>query len=172
MKTVKTIIWILVILTIAFFSIGLIVKEVTYTAEVTVNKPIEKVFPLFNDETRIKEWIPEIVSITAKEKKPSITGSTFDIKIINNGNEVIVPQKVLAHVPNQKVTLFFKAENILKTDQYIFLYNDKQTVITLNSRCKSESFMLACVFPFFKGKLQQQDQQYLNNFKKIAESEE
>ena len=44
MKTVKVILTIIVILTLAFFATGIIVKETTYQATVSIKKPIEVVF--------------------------------------------------------------------------------------------------------------------------------
>ena len=81
-------------------------------------------------------------------------------------------EKVLAYVENEKVTLFFDAENMLKTDDYAFTENDGKTTIILNSSCKSDSYIMACLFPYFKGTFQEQDQSYLNNFKEFMEKEQ
>ena len=60
MKTVKVILTIIVILTLAFFATGIIVKETTYQATVSIKKPIEVVFAEFNTPENTKNWIPEI----------------------------------------------------------------------------------------------------------------
>ena len=78
-------------------------------------------------------------------------------------------EKVMAYVPNEKVTLFFDAENMLKTNDYLFSEKNGVTTITLNSSCKSESYIMACMFPYFKSVFKEQDQSYLNNFKAFAE---
>ena len=49
----------------------------------------------------------------------------------------------------------------LKTDDYIFTEKDGVTTITLNASCQSESYIMACMFPYFKGTFQEQDQTYL-----------
>jgi hypothetical protein len=80
-------------------------------------------------------------------------------------------EKIMAYVPNEKVTLFFDAENMLKKDDYLFTEEKGVTTITLNASCQSESFLMACMFPYFKGTFKAQDQSYLNNFKTFLEKE-
>ncbi len=170
MKTIKIILGIIITLTIVFLATGLIFKETKYTTEVVVNKPIEEVFSLFNDSSRIKEWIPELKSIEATDEKPGKIGSTYKMVVTsNNGEKINLEEKVLAYVPNEKVTLFIHADNMLKTDDYSFTFKDGVTTVKNESVCRSNSYLLSCVFPYFKSTFKKQDQGYLNNFKKIAE---
>jgi phage tail sheath gpL-like len=78
-------------------------------------------------------------------------------------------EKVMAFVENEKVTLFFDAEGMLKKDDYTFTEKDGITTVTLNATCQSDTYIMACIFPYFKGTFQEQDQSYLNNFKEFAE---
>ncbi|MEO9571513.1 MAG: SRPBCC family protein [Polaribacter sp.] len=169
MKTIKIILGIISVFVIAFFLTGLIVKKTDYSAEVMVNKPIEEVFKTFNNSENIKNWIPEIKSFDVVSENPGKTGSIYKIVIDANGEEITMTEKVLAFVPNEKVTLFFDAENMLKRDDYIFTSEEGVTTITLNSSCQSESYVMACMFPYFKGTFRDQDQSYLNNFKAYIE---
>ena len=58
---------------------------------------------------------------------------------------------------------------MLKTDDYVFTENNGVTTVTLNSSCQSDSYIMACVFPYFKGVFKEQDQAYLDNFKAFIE---
>lgn len=49
-------------------------------------------------------------------------------------------KKILAFVPNEKITLFYDAENMLKKDDYLFSEENGITTITLKANCQSESF--------------------------------
>lgn len=171
MKKIKIILIIISTIIVVFFLTGLVVKETTYIAEVTLNKPIKEVFEVFNNSENIKNWVPEVKSFEVVNKNPGKTGSVYKIVIDNKGQEVTMTEKVMAYVPNEKVTLFFDAEGMLKRDDYIFKEKDGVTTITLNTSCQSDSYILACIFPYFKGTLQKQDQSYLNNFKAFAEKE-
>ena len=171
MKIIKIILGIITALVVVFFSTGLIVKETTYTTEVSVNKPLEEVFASFNNINTVKKWIPELQSIDTLEVKPGKIGSTFKMVVNNNGEQVVIKEKVLAYVPNEKVTLNYDAGNMLKVDDYTFAYNNGVTTITNESSCTSNKYILSCLFPYFKGTFKQQDQGYLNNFKTFVEKQ-
>ena len=171
MKKIKIILIIISTIVLVFLLTGLFVKETTYRAEVNVNKSIKVVFEIFNNSESIKNWVPEVKSFEIVNTNPGKTGSVYKIVIDNKGQEVTMTEKVMAYVPNEKVTLFFDAEGMLKRDDYIFKEKDGVTTITLNTSCQSDSYILACIFPYFKNTFQKQDQSYLNNFKAFAEKE-
>ena len=171
MKTIKIILGIITFLVVGFFMTGLLIKETTYTAQVSVQKPVDEVFTLFNNSENIKNWIPEIKSFEVVNNNPGKIGSVYKIVIENQGEEITMTEKVLAYIKNEKVTLFFDAENMLKTDDYIFNETNGVTTITVNTSCKSESFLMACMFPYFKGTFKEQDQTYLTNFKTFVEKQ-
>ena len=80
-------------------------------------------------------------------------------------------QRILAYVPNEKVTFYFDAENMLKKDDYIFTEKDGITTINLNASCNSKTYIMSCMLPYFKGKLENQSQVYLDNFKEFLEQQ-
>mgnify|MGYP000633519730 CR=1 FL=1 len=98
-----------------------------------------------------------------------MVGSTYAVTVISQGQEMTLEEKVLAYETNKKVKLMFNGGGMLKTDDYIFESNGGNTIIKLKANCKSTGFILGCMLPFVKGKLQEQDQQYLANFKEFVE---
>ncbi|PWG05272.1 SRPBCC family protein [Polaribacter aquimarinus] len=169
MKAIKVILGIISFLVLIFFLTGLIVKETNYSAQISINKPIGEVFKSFNQPGNVQKWIPEIKSIDTLNLNPGFTGSEFRMVVNNQGQEITMTEKVLAYVANEKVTLFFDAENMLKTDDYIFSEKNGITTVTLNSSCESDSYIMACLYPYFEGVFQSQDQTYLNSFKAYLE---
>jgi predicted small secreted protein len=171
MKTIKVILGIITAIVVIFMATGLLVKETSYMTQVSVNKSVDVVFKAFNNSGNIKNWIPEVKSFDVVKENIGKTGSVYKMVVENQGQEIVMTQKVIAYVENEKVTLFFDAENMLKRDNYAFTEKNGITTITVNSSCQSESYLMACVFPFFKGTFQEQDQTYLNNFKAFAEKQ-
>lgn len=170
MKTIKIILGIITALVLVFFATGLLVKETNYKAQVSVNESLTEIFTTFNNTENVKNWIPEIKTVETINENVGKTGSSYKIVLDNQGQEITMTEKVVAYVPNEKVTLFFDAENMLKKDDYVFTENNGVTTITLNSSCKSDSYIMACMFPYFKSTFQDQDQAYLNNFKTYIEN--
>jgi uncharacterized membrane protein len=171
MKTIKIILGIITAIVVVFLATGLIIKETSYVTQVSINKSVEVVFETFNNSENIKNWVPEVKSFDVVNENIGKTGSVYKMVVENQGQEIVMTQKIIAFVKNEKVTLFFDAENMLKRDDYVFEEKNGITTITLNSSCQSESYLMACMFPFFKGTFQEQDQTYLNNFKAFAEKQ-
>ena len=169
MKTIKVILIIISTLVVAFLATGLLVQQTNYSATVSIDKPIDAVFSNFMQIDSVKNWIPDIKSVKPVNINPGITGSVYDVVVLNQGQEIAMTEKIMAYVLNEKVTLFYDAENMLKKDDYLFSEENGITTITLNAACQSESFIMACMFPYFRGTFQAQDQSYLNNFKTFLE---
>lgn len=170
MKAIKIILGIITVLILAFFLTGLVVQEVVYTTEVEVNKPIDKVFADFQNVELMQQWMPEVKSIETIEEKPNKIGSTYKIVVENQGKLVTMTEKILEYKKNEQITFHFDAENMLKTDDYVFTSQGDTTKILQTSTCTSESYVMSCLFPYFKGALKKISQQYLENFKKASEA--
>ncbi len=172
MKTIKVILGIVIFLSLVFFGTGLVIKEISYETKVEINKPLNEVFAMFNDDDNLKEWIPELKSIVALDEKTGVTGSRYRMVVVDgNGNDITMEEKVLAYVENEKITLYFDAQGMLKTDDYTFASDGSKTIITNQSTCKSDSYIFGCMMPYFKGTFKSIDQGYLNNFKAFAEKQ-
>ncbi len=173
MKAIKIILVVVTVFVVGFLSIGLLVRETKYTTEIKIEKPLDVVFKEFNNISRLKEWIPEFKSIETVEEKKGKIGSEYKITVDNNGQDITMYEKVLAFIPNEKVTMFYNAGqgSMLKTNDYIFTEEAGATVIIHEATCRSGGYLMACMFPIFKSKFKNQDQAYLNNFKTLLEKE-
>jgi uncharacterized membrane protein len=171
MKIIKIILSVIIGLSLVFFATGIVVKETTYKVEVSIDKPIEKVFTEFTKIEKSNNWIPDVKSITSIEEKEGKIGSSYKIIVDNNGEEFTITESVLAYVQNEKLIIFFNAENMLKTNDFSFeSFGENSTKIILEASCNSDSYMLSCVFPYFKSVFSNQDKTYLDNFKSYIES--
>lgn len=169
MKTVKVILTILVILSLLFLGTGLVIKENRYSTEIHINKSLSETFRMFTDQETMNQWIPEITKIETIEEKPGLVGSEYRITLDNQGQTMTKKEKILGYVQNQKVTFYFDAEGVLKTDDYTFVSDGNSTTIKLDVTFQAEKYILSCMFPYFKGTFKGVDERYLNNFKVFAE---
>ena len=172
MKIIKIILGIISAFVFVFFLTGLLIKETNYSSQVFINESIDEVFYSFNNIENRKYWIPEVNSVEVIKEKPGKIGSVYKVIVDNHGQKITMTEKVLAYIKNEKVTLFFDAENILKRNDYLFKEKKGVTIITLNSSCQRESYIMACLYAYFKETLKEQDQAYLNNFKALIEKKE
>lgn len=171
MKAIKIILGIVTVLVIIFFSTGLIIKETTYQVKVEINKPIDEVFAEFNNQETIKEWMSDMKSFEVLNSKPGIVGNEYKLTFEKEGQTIEMKEKVMAYVPNKKVTLFIEADGMLKTDDFNFSTENGKTVISIDVVCKGDSYIISCVFPYMKGVFSGMDQQFLDNFKAYIEKQ-
>ena len=169
MKIVKFFLRVLVLAIVVFLTTGLLVKETTYQMSVSIDKPLDEVFAAFNDTSQLKTWMPEIQSIETLEYRLGIVGNKYKLLIVNESDTIEMNEKILAYIPNDKVTLYFEGDNMLKTEDYNFSERNGVTTITKNVVCNSDSYLMQCMFPYFKGVFLDMDQQHLNNFKVYIE---
>lgn len=171
MKAIKIILGIIIAITFVFIGTGLLVKETQYTAEVEINKPINEVFALFDNPKELQKWLPEVKKIEPINETPQKLGSTYKVTIENSGQELEMQEKIRAYVPNQKMTFQFNSPDMIKIDDYNFIANGDKTKVVQHSSVRANTFMLACTFPWFKGRFKEMSQTYMNKFKELAEKE-
>ncbi len=171
MKAVKIIMGIIIAISVVFFATGLFVKETKYTTKITISKPLKEVFSTFNNQQKYKEWIPELVSLAPLEEKLGKIGSTYLMIVNSGGQEIKMTQKIVSYVENTKVAYTFDTKEMFKIDEYLFTATNQGTQISKTFSFQSKSYIMGCVFPYFKGKLQEQDQKYLDKFKMMIEND-
>ncbi|WP_440880571.1 SRPBCC family protein [Tenacibaculum sp. C7A-26P2] len=172
MRYVKVILGIIIVLSLVFFALGVIFQEINYTSKIVIKKPLSEVFKIFNDDSKLMDWIPDITSIKPITQTESEKGSFYEIEVNNNGSKIILEERVLEFIQNERIKLFFKGGGMYKTDDYLFeAASNEVTTLILKTNIKSESFILGCMLPLVSSKLSKQDQEYLNNFKKLVERE-
>jgi len=169
MKTIKIILSIVTILAMVFFATGLVVKEVNYSVEVDIDEPIEDVFTLFTAPETLKKWMPEVKSLQPLDVKEGIVGSTYKMVIENQGQEMEMTEKILAYIPNKKMTFRFNSDQMIKIDDFVFVEKGSKTKMIQNCSVNSKSYITACLFPYFKGTFAAASQEYMDRFKQLAE---
>jgi len=154
---------------LSFIALGFVFPEVKYQSSVEINKPVEKVFSVFTDINATKNWIPEFKSVSVVQQLPNQVGSEYNVVVSNNEQEVAMKQKVLEFVKNESAKYRYNLGGMLKLNDFQFSSEGNTTKITQTTTVKSNEFLMSSMLPLFKGKLVEQDQVYLNNFKDYIE---
>lgn len=154
-----------------FLATGMIVTETKYTTEIEINKPVSEFFSAFTNQDLLKEWIPEIESMETIVETTNKVGSKYKMVIVSEGEKVEMLEEVLVYELNKKMTFSFDADDMLKTDAYSFSEKGNITLISKESVCKSDSYVMSCIFPYIKWMLKDIDQGYLDRFKTVVEKQ-
>ncbi|MEX6625928.1 SRPBCC family protein [Tenacibaculum salmonis] len=169
MKAVKITLGIVTAFVLVFLITGIVIKEVEYSTEITIDKPVNKVFENFTNPELTKKWLPNIKSIEVIEQKTAVVGSSYTMTVESNGQEVKMVQKITDFVPNQKITFEFHSSEMIKIDTYNFASNNTITTITQNSSVNSKSYLTACLYPYFKGTFKAVNMNCLTQLKELSE---
>lgn len=159
----------LLLLMIVFFATGLVVKETTYQVSVTIDKPVEEVFKVFNNQSKLKDWIPSVKVFEPIEEKEGKVGSTYRMVVDNQGKDFEMTERITVFEENKRVGLEFDAQGMFKTDDIIFTSSGTSTTITNNASCRGTTYLTKCMFPYFKSAFIKTDQASLDNFKTMVE---
>ncbi|MDG2193831.1 MAG: SRPBCC family protein [Polaribacter sp.] len=170
-KIAKIIFKLSAVLLLIFLATGLLIKETSYQVKIQINKPLVEVFKVFNDSSKWQDWMPELRSVEVVEARPGVVGSVYKMLLENEGEMMTATKKIMAYVPEEKTTFYFRVDEVLKTDDYSFLTRDHVTIITKSVVCKSDSYLLQCLLPYFKRTFISADQKYLDNFKAYLEKD-
>ncbi len=170
MKIIKIILGVIVLISLGFFSTGLIVKELEYNTKITIDKPLENVFSAFKNIENQKKWLSEIKNIEIVNKNPQEVGSVYKLTI-NNGQDLVMTQKVMTFTPNKNITYRFNSDAMIRLENYSFSSAGNQTKIVQKTTIRSLSYILACTFPWFKSQFQKDSKRCLDDFKKHINSE-
>merc|ERR1711916_43278 len=136
---------------------GFIVKEVSYQNEIAIEKPRDFVFQKLTKVENFKDWMPEVQSVGTRTETTEKVGSIYELQVVSNETPITVIQKVMAYQPNDSFKVYFKANDMDKTNEFVIVEENGNTMLTLNTTCSSDSYALACIIPYFKSVFQEQD---------------
>ncbi len=159
----------MLILTIGFFSLGFIYPEVSYSTEITINKPVRTVFRKYNDPGTLKQWIPEMKSLEIVEIKPGMVGTKMKMTIVNSGRTMVIEEEVIAYEENKVLGLHLESGPMRKKDHIEFIESGESTIIKGDYTCTGSNLFYRSLFSLFQGQFKSMDESYLGNFKKFVE---
>lgn len=160
----------ILILIIAFFSLGLFVPKVEYQSTAIINGSLEEVFQSYNDIESMNNWIPEIKSVNALKLTEDKQGSVYEMLIDSDGTEVKMEETIIAYEENKMVSLKFETGPMDKIDEFQFLREGSQTKIIGTHSVEGTNYFYKCMFAMFKGGLSTVDQGHLEKFKEYQEN--
>lgn len=169
MRILKFLLKVLVIIIILFFLSGLLFSKISYTTSQRINLPIDQTFALFNDDSKMKDWMVGLQSFKVIEEKPGVVGSRYQIVIDAQDTFTKMDELVTSYKENEKVSLTIESIEMIKKDNYTFQSIDNQTLIQNKSTTEGKTYFLRCLYASFYFFIKRTDQGILDSFKVYAE---
>lgn len=141
-----------------------------YTVSTIINKPLDEVVSLFDNEENLYQWMEGLQSIELLEGVAGKKGAKSKMHFINGKRDMEMIETILENdLPNKMVTTYDAkgVSNIIFTSMETVEGN--KTKYISKQEFKMFGFMKVVAF-LAPGMFKKQTQRILNNFKNFAES--
>ena len=143
-----------------------------YTCEVTVNRPLNEVAALWENESYFHKWQDEFSYIELKAGVKNTKGAISKI-VFDGDRKIILKETILNYnMPHEKMA-HYEHTHMINTQRSTFevisenktLYKSEVEYIQFNG------LFMKVIAKLFPGKFKQQSQKWMNQFKSFAESQ-
>lgn len=142
MKVLKYLLIALAIVVLIFFAIGILMPEVTYSNEVTINKPVPETFEVFIDESTMSYWVPGFKRIDLIEGEPNARGSKYRLIVEDDGEDFELIETITGFERNEFFSMTIDNEVLTNEVRVTFLpLNDQTKIVALNNVKGKGAFM-------------------------------
>jgi len=167
MKILKIVLGVLALLLLIFILIGFIVPGVSYSSEVTVNKPASEAWSVMSDENKLSQWITGYKRSELISGTPNTVGTVSNIYIENQGTESVIEETVTELVPNKVMAMDFSMDPMDMDYRMTFEEKDGKTVIKSTTDVKGNGMMMRSMMALMKGGMQSQEDINMGKLQKL-----
>lgn len=173
MKALKYILGILVLLILAFFTLGMFNPELTYESRTQVNAPVEHAFAVFQDPDRMDEWLEGLKRIEMISEGGVKVGSKSLLVFEENGETMELTEVVTAFKENELYAFTLDADVMTANVEIRFVAKDSlNTEIIARTTSTGKNIMWRSILALAKSTFQQQDQDSYTRLKEVIESQQ
>lgn len=170
MKFIKYTIFTIVALVAIFVFLGIVKPEISYTAEVIVNKPASEAMAVAGDVEKMKEWLPGFQKIEHISGTPGEVGAVSKVYCINEGQEMVIKETITEFVPGKSMKMKFE-ESFMNMDyEMICIPMNRKTKMISKTDAKGNGIFAKSMMVLISGMIEKQEVNNLKNLKETIES--
>ncbi|NNK20532.1 MAG: hypothetical protein HKP07_04440 [Flavobacteriaceae bacterium] len=170
MKYLKYILGIIAVLVIVFFMIGIIKPELSYEAEIMVDKPVAESWAVSQDEEKMGDWLDGFQRIEHISGTPGTVGAVSDVYFVTDGQEMIIRETITDIDPEKSCSMKFSNE-FMDMDYTIYMTPvDGKTKISSTTTVMGNGIVSKSMSALMSGTFKAQEETNLANLKKTIES--
>lgn len=143
----------------------------TYSNEVIIHQPIEKVVELFLNPDNMKHWQDGFISIEQVSGNHGEPGAQSKLRYKMGKREIEMIETVESNKLPEEYTAVYDTKGVWnrQINRFSPVDGDKTKYVSI-SEFKFTSFMMKLFGTLMPGAFKKQTQKYLDDFKKFAES--
>ena len=159
----------IILIVIVFFSLGFIFRQHEYTIITTVNAPVEETFAIFNDTSKIKEWLPGLKSMELIKGNMKEVGSKLKVVFFDHGKEIVMTETITAFKENELVTFNIANEFMKSKNEIRFLPKGNTTEITTQVSYRGAHIFQKSILALFSGSVKKSQEESYALLKQLVE---
>ncbi|NNC82555.1 MAG: SRPBCC family protein [Flavobacteriales bacterium] len=174
MKFLKYLLFTVLALVLIFFLIGFAKPAVNYGSKVTIDRPVEHVWAVSQDEDLYSEWLEGFQSMERLSGNYMEPGSTYRI-IVNPGDgqeDFEMIETLVSIEENEHVEMHFDSEMMDFEQVMTFEEENGKTTVTTDSKVMGKGIFMRSMFATMEmlgGAFTQQEQKNMEALKALAE---
>jgi len=169
MKILKYALGIFAILALIFFAVGIFKPSVSYSNEVTVDKSLKESWAVFQDESKLQDWLTGFKSTEVIEGERNTVGAKSKVIMMEGEKEMEMIETITVMKKEEQMGMDFEMEGIFQDYDMHFSEKDGKTIIRTTTEAKGEGMIMRSIMPFIKGTMTKQDLLFLTNLKNLIE---
>lgn len=140
-----------------------------YSCSVTIARPREEVWALFNDVSRIKEWQPDLLERQQLAGEPGREGARARLAYRMGSRTIEMVETVTGSAPPERLSGTYEAKGVFNAVANAFAEEGCATRWTLDTEFKFSGFMVLIGF-LMPGAFRKQTALTMERFKAFCEA--
>ena len=175
MKILRYALLAVVAIVLLFFAVGLFNPSIQYGHEITVEKPVEEVWAIVQDESKYDQWLEGYQGMELIEGRPNEVGSKYKV-VVDPGEgqaecEMIQTLKALEEFNQGQ--LHYDSDFMDMDQHYTFSESNGQTTFSTQADVRPKGMMMRSMFALMEmlsGSFTAQETKNIEALKKVIEA--
>ncbi len=170
MKYLKYFLGVVLLFGLFFIARGFLTPSISYTSEFSVDKSVEEAWAVMNDESKISQWLKGITNIEHVSGEKNTVGAVTKYTFSEDGQESTILETIKSIRPNEQITMGFVMEGVMEMDYQVdFAEKDGKTQVKSSTVNRGSGIIMRSMVSFMKGSMQVQEDENMQNLKKLIE---
>ncbi len=168
MRIFKITVVLLSIITVSFLSLGVFVPSFEYQNSISIDATPQKCWSIFNDTSRMKEWMEGFESLTLKSGQINQPGAVFEIIIQDPDKRYVMSEQLKTYEPPTKI-VYELTNDVLKSEYEFTFEGTDKTTATSRYRITGNNLIWKSILFLSKSYMSEQGQKQLTGLKEAVE---
>ncbi|MBW1294958.1 SRPBCC family protein [Aquimarina litoralis] len=170
MKYIKYILYVVIVLALVFFGMGLVTSSVSYENEIVVNKSAAESWAVVSDESNLPKWIEGYIRTEHVSGTKNTVGAVSNVYVDDQGEEMMMTETITDMKLNEHMGMTFTMEFMDMGYEMFFEEENGTTTITSKSMVKGNGLIAKSMMALMKSGMKGQEDKNLAALKNLIES--